>query len=75
MSGSTTNLLCPFDAYLFDLDGTLVDSAPDIHTALNHSLVDAQLPEVELSLTRDFVGMGSKALINRALKHLSLIHI
>ena len=69
MSGSTTNLLCPFDAYLFDLDGTLVDSAPDIHTALNHSLVDAQLPEVELSLTRDFVGMVSKALINRALKH------
>ncbi|MDB2646552.1 hypothetical protein N9Y97_06720 [Pseudomonadales bacterium] len=27
-----------YDAYLFDLDGTLVDSAPDIGAALNKSL-------------------------------------
>jgi len=56
-------------AYLFDLDGTLVDSAPDIHAALNHTLEHHSLPTVELTLTRDFVGMGSKALIERALAH------
>lgn len=58
-----------YDAYLFDLDGTLVDSAPDIHAALNHALEGTGLPGVGLALTRDFVGMGSKALIKRALDH------
>jgi len=58
-----------YAAYLFDLDGTLVDSAPDIHAALNHTLEHHSLPTVELALTRDFVGMGSKALIERALAH------
>ena len=58
-----------YEAYLFDLDGTLVDSAPDIHAALNHTLKGQGLPQVELSLTRDFVGMGSRALITRAMNH------
>ncbi len=58
-----------YPAYLFDLDGTLVDSAPDINAALNHSLSQQGLPSVELALTRDFVGMGSRALIVRALQH------
>ncbi len=58
-----------YPAYLFDLDGTLVDSAPDIHAALNHTLAAENLPAVELALTRDFVGMGSRALITRALEH------
>ena len=59
----------PYPAYLFDLDGTLVDSAPDIHAALNHCLKLNELPPVELALTRDFVGLGSRALIRRALDH------
>lgn len=58
-----------YPAYLFDLDGTLVDSAPDIHAALNHTLAAEKLPAVELALTRDFVGMGSRSLITRALDH------
>ena len=58
---------CP--AYLFDLDGTLIDSAPDIHAALNHTLEHAGLPGVALSMTRHFVGMGSRALIQQALEH------
>jgi len=64
-----------FEAYLFDLDGTLVDSAPDIHAALNHVLQREGLPEVELALTRDFVGMGSRALIARALDHHNIENI
>jgi len=58
-----------YPAYLFDLDGTLVDSAPDIHAALNHVLEHQGLAPVDLALTRDFVGMGSRALITRALDH------
>ena len=58
-----------YAAYLFDLDGTLVDSAPDIHAALNHTLATEKLPAVGLALTRDFVGMGARALIIRALDH------
>ena len=64
-----------YAAYLFDLDGTLVDSAPDIHAALNHTLEHHSLPTVELALTRDFVGMGSKALIERALAHHDIANI
>lgn len=62
-----------FEAYLFDLDGTLVDSAPDIHAALNHTLQFAGLNTVDLALTRDFVGMGSRALITRAMDHHGIV--
>lgn len=62
-----------FEAYLFDLDGTLVDSAPDIHAALNHTLQYAGLNTVDLALTRDFVGMGSRALITRAMDHHGIV--
>jgi len=58
-----------FDAYLFDLDGTLVDTAPDINAALNHSLRQAGLPEVDEALTRHWVGHGSRVLISQALQH------
>ena len=71
MLGSLSRPPAEFEAYLFDLDGTLVDSAPDIHAALNHALTQAGLPSVALSLTRDFVGTGSKALINLALTHIA----
>ncbi|MEM7219771.1 MAG: phosphoglycolate phosphatase [Pseudomonadota bacterium] len=58
-----------YPAYLFDLDGTLVDSAPDIHAALNFTLSNSGHPTVEPAQTRDFVGMGSRALLRRALDH------
>jgi len=58
-----------YDAYLFDLDGTLVDTAPDINAALNHALTNAGLGQVNESLTRHWVGHGSKILIDQALRH------
>ena len=58
-----------FDAYLFDLDGTLVDTAPDINAALNHSLRLAGLGAVDEALTRHWVGHGSRVLIAQALQH------
>jgi phosphoglycolate phosphatase len=52
---------------IFDLDGTLIDSAPDIHCAINRML--AQLGSAPLSLAelRDLIGDGSLALVRRAL--------
>lgn len=58
-----------YDAYLFDLDGTLVDSAPDIGAALNHSLQQASLPVVSLDLVRHWIGHGSRTLVRQALLH------
>jgi phosphoglycolate phosphatase len=50
----------------FDLDGTLVDSAPDLHTALNKVMAAESLPSATLDDTRRFVGQGARALIVRA---------
>ena len=58
-----------YSAYLFDLDGTLVDTAPDIDAALNFSLKQAGLSTVTEDLTRHWVGHGSKTLIKEALDH------
>jgi phosphoglycolate phosphatase len=51
---------------VFDLDGTLVDTAPDLLTSLNHCLTTAGLAEVEATALRRFVGMGGKMMIERA---------
>jgi phosphoglycolate phosphatase len=50
----------------FDLDGTLVDSAPDMTTALNKVLAKEGLPAATLADTRNFVGQGARALMVRA---------
>ena len=59
----------PYAAYLFDLDGTLVDTVPDINRALNHCLKDANLPEVPETLTRHWIGHGARVLVEQALAH------
>lgn len=50
---------------VFDLDGTLVDSAPDLVRALNETLDLEGLPQVPLSAVRRMVGHGARALIER----------
>jgi phosphoglycolate phosphatase len=55
-------------AVVFDLDGTLVDSAGDITTSLNELLVARHLAPFPEETVRDFVGDGSKALVQRALQ-------
>ncbi|HEX5629646.1 MAG TPA: phosphoglycolate phosphatase [Usitatibacteraceae bacterium] len=54
-----------YRAALFDLDGTLVDTAPDLAAAANRMLADlgrASLPDDRI---RDFVGKGVMNLVNR----------
>jgi phosphoglycolate phosphatase len=52
---------------LFDLDGTLVDSAPDISKALDSALISSSLPAIGEEATRSYIGDGSKRLVHRAI--------
>ncbi len=55
------------DAVLFDLDGTLVDSVPDLAAAINAALGDCGLAAWPETRIRDWVGDGAAALVTRAL--------
>lgn len=52
---------------VFDLDGTLIDSAPDMHRAVNLMLADLGAAPLTLPDIRSMVGDGASALIARAL--------
>ena len=54
---------------VFDLDGTLVDSAPDIAAAVNALFAELGLPAMELALIRRMIGDGAPVLLERALLH------
>jgi phosphoglycolate phosphatase len=56
-----------FEAVLFDLDGTLIDTLDDIGDAVNRVLSKRSYPTHVYSAYRDFVGDGSRILIERAL--------
>ncbi len=55
------------ETIIFDLDGTLVDTAPDLTAALNAVLIRERLPTVPLDQVRHMVGRGALALIESAL--------
>lgn len=50
---------------IFDLDGTLVDTAPDLAAAMNAVLIAAGRPELSLDTVRHLVGRGARTLIAR----------
>jgi phosphoglycolate phosphatase len=54
-----------FDGWtiVFDLDGTLVNTAPDLLEALNHVLIEAGLQPVGLQTIATMIGHGAKAMI------------
>lgn len=56
---------------LFDLDGTLVDSASDLHRAMNMSLNALQLPLVTETQVRHWVGKGTSIFCQSVLEHLT----
>jgi phosphoglycolate phosphatase len=51
----------------FDLDGTLVDTAPDLIAALNHVLTREGLRPVPLKSARNMIGAGARKMIERGL--------
>ncbi|MEM0986976.1 MAG: HAD hydrolase-like protein [Pseudomonadota bacterium] len=52
---------------VFDLDGTLVETAPDLLNALNHVLGKAGYPPVGLDDMRTMIGRGAKVMIQQGL--------
>lgn len=58
----------PFDAVVFDLDGTLVDTAPDLHAHLNEMLIELGRPGLSLEEIRPMIGDGARALLRRGLE-------
>ncbi len=55
------------EALLFDLDGTLLDSAPDIAQALNRMLESESRPALPLDQVKDMIGDGVMELCRKAL--------
>jgi phosphoglycolate phosphatase len=53
--------------FLFDLDGTLADTLPDIAASTNYVRGEHGLPPLGDGAVRDFVGDGARALLQRAL--------
>ena len=53
---------------VFDLDGTLVDTAPDQIAALNHVLLREGLSPVPLASARNLIGAGARKMLERGLE-------
>jgi phosphoglycolate phosphatase len=53
---------------VFDLDGTLVDTAPDLAAATNHALGLLGLAPITIAQLHPFIGHGSKAMIDAGLR-------
>ena len=56
---------------LFDLDGTLVDSAADLYRAMNMSLNTLQLPLVTEHQVRTWIGKGTAVFCQSTLQYLT----
>jgi len=56
-----------FKTVVFDLDGTLADTAPDLTAALNHALGELGRPPVPAQDVRHMVGHGARALLQKGL--------
>jgi phosphoglycolate phosphatase len=59
-------------ALIFDLDGTLVDSAPDIHAGVNAILTEDGVAPLPFETVRGFIGGGVPILITRVMRALGL---
>lgn len=55
-------------AVAFDLDGTLVDSAPGLADALDRALEDVDLPKAGVARVSTWIGNGADVMIERALR-------
>jgi len=57
---------------IFDLDGTLADTAEDLLNAANAALAPHRLPQLSLDQDRSFAGRGGRSMIRRSLEKAGL---
>jgi phosphoglycolate phosphatase len=62
-----SNQVNPLRAVLIDLDGTLMDTVPDLAAAANHMRADFGLAALSVERIAAFVGKGADVLVHRAL--------
>ena len=62
----TLGMFCEVQAVLFDLDGTLIDSAPDLGAAADKMRVDRGLPSLPSAHYRPMAGAGARGMIGVA---------
>ena len=60
-------MAAPRSSLIFDLDGTLIDSAPDLAYALNELLAELGCGPLSLETVRGLIGDGAPTLVARAL--------
>ena len=60
------NLFKGIEAVLFDLDGTLIDSAPDLGAAADKMRTDRGLPSLPLTDYRPMAGAGARGMLDVA---------
>ena len=63
-----------YSAIIFDLDGTLIDSAPDIAAALNAGFAENGWPELDPRYVEMFIGNGPHRLIRDILEDRQIAH-
>ncbi|MFC7520563.1 phosphoglycolate phosphatase [Xanthomonas populi] len=64
----------PYPLVIFDLDGTLVDSAPNIAEALNATLQELGLQQFSEATIRRWIGEGVQVLLATALREAGTTH-
>jgi len=62
-------MVFPWKLVLFDLDGTLVDSAADIAEAVNRTLDELGHDREDEAMVRSWIGLGARVLLDSALRH------
>ena len=63
-----------FETYIFDLDGTLLETLRDLAASTNYALRTHNMPEHSIENVRMFVGNGVKKLMERAIPNGIVIH-
>src|SRR3954447_20155902 len=67
MHPNADNLIASrFDTVIYDLDGTLIDSARDMQVAVSNVLADHGLPPISEDDVRILMGQGSKVTMGKA---------
>ena len=67
MTDATKPAPFPVRAVLFDLDGTLADTAPDLGNALNRVRADLNLPPLPLAALRPYASHGARGMLRGAM--------